>query len=300
MSNELVRQNINFMENPLWSLSETPAKEFKITNDRGEFILKAGYKVPERTDMIFLLYLLKFSQENGYIEKLELTRYEILKSCDLTICEINYARLKESLERWISIVTEFKGTFYDNNEYLTNTFHFIDSYSIDRKTKKLKISFNDQFLLMVKESNFVKYIDFEEYKQLKRPVSNRLYELLLKTFVNRKEWEIEALKLGEKLTIQDKSGRGIYPSDVRAKIIPAINEINKNTELKIELDERRNKANQVIFTFKLLKKQEKERKEKKKTEDGKIQELINLLKEEYRDNESLLEALRKHYSEVRI
>jgi hypothetical protein len=292
MSNELVKQNINFMENPLWTLSEYPQKELRVTNERGEYILKAGHKVPERIDMNFLLFFLMTSQKNGYVQKLELTRYDVLRECGMGDREREYERLEEGLRRWKYLGIEFKGTFYDNKSYLTKAFGIINEYSIDEKTKKLKIEFNKSFLEMVKGSNFCKYIDFEKYKRLRKPVSSRLYEILLKTFRERKEWEIEALKLAEKLTLGEGGKKKLYPADVKIKIVPAVNEINEKTELRIELETRKNNDKQVIFTFKLLKNIEIEKQEQ---ENNEIQELIDLLKDGYKDSKGLNDILKRHY-----
>jgi hypothetical protein len=293
MGNELVKQDINFMENPLWVLSEHPQKELRINNDRGEFIIKSGHNLPERTDINFLLYLLKVSQKSGYVQKLELTRYEILTECELNRSEINYNRLEESLKRWKFVGIEFKGTFYDNKAYSTKAFGIINEYSIDKETKKLKIEFNKSFLEMVKGTNYCKYIDFKKYIRLRKPVSSRLYELLLKTFVERNEWEIEALKLAEKLTIIPKGNRDLYPADIKIMITPAIKEINEKTELRIEMESRKNDNKQLIFKFKLIKNMETEKQEQ---ENNEIQTLIDLLKEDYRDSKALKDALKKYHA----
>jgi ubiquitin len=293
MGNDLVKQNINFMENPLWVLSENPQKELRITNDRGEFLISSGQKLPERTDINFLLYLLKVSQQSGYVQKIELTRHEILKECELNRSEINYKRLEESLNRWKFVGIKFKGTFYDNKEYLTKAFGIINEYSIDKETKKLKIEFSKSFLEMVKSTNYCKFIDFKKYIRLRRPVSSRLYEILLKTFVDRQEWEIEAMKLAEKLTLGESGKKKLYPADIKIKIEPAVNEINQKTELEIELETRRNNDKQLIFRFKLLKNMETEKHEQ---ENNEIQTLIDLLKEDYRGNKSLNDILKRHYT----
>lgn len=292
MGNDLIKQDINFMENPLWVLSEHPQKELKITNDRGEFLITSGQKLPERTDMIFLLYLLKISQKSGYVQKLELTRYEILTECDLNRSEINYDRLEESLNRWKFVGIKFKGTFYDNREYLTKAFGIINEYAIDKDTKKLKIEFNKSFLEMVKSTNYCKFIDFKRYIRLRKPVACRLYELLLKTFLDRQEWEIEAMKLAKKLTLGEGGKKKLYPADIKIKIDPAVNEINQKTELQIEFETRKNKDRQVIFRFKLLKNIETEKQEQ---ENNELQSLTDLLKDGYKDSKGLKDSIKRSY-----
>jgi hypothetical protein len=80
---------------------------------------------------------------------------------------------------------------------------------------------------------------------LKKPISARLYEILVKNFKSRKTWKVEIKKLSEKMTLKRK-----YPSDIIIKLKPAINEINKNTELKIEFSTYKNDADETICIFK--------------------------------------------------
>jgi hypothetical protein len=83
-------------------------------------------------------------------------------------------------------------------------FHIIDSYKIKKSDGKIEVTLNPLWLLKIKESNFFKYLNFEYYKALKRPVSRRLFEILCKTFKGRKHWPIDLVKLGQKLTLSGK------------------------------------------------------------------------------------------------
>lgn len=290
--NHLVKQNINFLEYPLWVVSKHDLKEIRIKNDKGEYALVTGYNPPERLDFIFLMYFIMKSQQKGYVQKLEFTRHEILKDCGLDSSEKKYERLEESLKRWLHTVSEFKGTFYDNKEYLIKAFNTINHYEIDKKTKKLKIELNKNFLDVAKDLIYCKNLKFEEYKKLRRPISARLYEILIKNFLDREEWEIEAFNLATKLTL-DSTCKKLYPADIKIKIEPAVNEINKKTELRLEMQVRKNKKKQTIFTFKLLKNIEAE---KQKQDSIKTQELINQLKEDYRESKTLKDFIEKYYN----
>lgn len=295
MSNELVKQDINLMENPLWVLSEYPEKELKIVKKNGgEYVITSGYKMPERIDMNFLLFFIMNSQKNGYVQKLEFTRHEILHACGIGRSEDKYERLEDSLKRWINVVISFKGTFYNNNKYINKTFNIINHFVIDEKSKKLKLELNKYFIEEIKYSNFCRYIDFDKYKRLRKPVSSRLYEILLKNFVERQEWEIEAMNLAAKLTLGQSGNRKLYPADVKIKITPAINEINEKTELRIELETRKNKDKQLIFKFKLIKNLEIEKQEQ---ENKEIQTLTALLKEGYENSKGISNALKKYYAQ---
>jgi hypothetical protein len=118
-------------------------------------------------------------------------------------------------------------------------FHILDSAKIREEDKMIELEFNSDFLLKIKESQFFKYINFDYYKALKRPISQRLFEILCKTFKGRESWEIDLVKLGTKLTlfkrkVSTRQGEKevMYHSDVLVALKPAINEINKVAENK--------------------------------------------------------------------
>lgn len=222
MANELVKQDINFLDKPIWFTDARHDGFGLIWKDIDGYEYRCGYKLPDKVDMLMLLYLMLQSQRQDYKETIEISRYQILKDCGIGIKGEHYARIEESLERWTNITIAFHGTFYDNHDYLSIVFHIVDSYKIDKKTKLLHIEFNRDWLLKVKCSQFFKLLSFEYYKALKRPVSRRLYELLIKNFKDREECRYKLTTLGTKLTLTFQ-----YASQVLAAIKPAINEINK-------------------------------------------------------------------------
>ena len=239
MKNYLVKQPISLTEYPIFFLSQEKGRE---RNEFGEFIWKnidgfiyrAGYKLPEAIDLVFLYYMLLCSQHDGYKQKMEFTRYEILEACGLDICQKYYDRLEDSLKRWKNVSIEFKGTFYDNQEYHTMLFGILDYAAIRKEDKKLVVHFSPQWLLAIKESHACKYIDFLYMKALKRPLSRRLFQFLSPKFYQRGNFAIGLTKLGQKLTLSGRKVETddgvkyiIYASKVLEKIKPAIQEINK-------------------------------------------------------------------------
>jgi hypothetical protein len=124
----------------------------------------------------------------------------------------------------------FEGVFYEGDKYTKRGFHILDGYKLS-EDGKLEIYFNEQYLEQLRNTNYFKLINFDEYKLLKRPVSARLYEILIKTFKDRDIWQIGIVRLAEKLTLEKR-----YPSQILEKLQPAVNEINKNTGLKVNLD----------------------------------------------------------------
>jgi len=247
MTKQMVKQNINFLEYPLWFQDERAAESSlsgMTWTDRDGYIYKCGYKPPVKIDGIFLLYLLLQSQKQNYAGKLTLTRYKMIKDCGKTISKVWYDRLEDSLERWKMVGILFEGTFYNGKAYKKINFGILDSWEIDEKTKKLTVRFSPKFLEMMCGKGFFKYINFTEFKQLDSPLAARLYEILSKNFHSRRFWEIDAFKLAEKIPLNKK-----YPAHIIPKIQSAVNRINKHTDLEIELSIRHKERGKAILIF---------------------------------------------------
>jgi len=271
----LVKQDINFCEHPIW-FQNPEQSEGLIWKDREGYTYRAGYKAPTKTDIIFLYYLMLYSQKHEWTDKLTLSQRSILKGCGIEPGKRWADRLKDSLTRWKNISLEFQGTFYNGKEYIFLNFGIIDDWGIDKETRHIQIRFAPKWLLKIKESNFFKYLDFEQIKALRSAVAIRLYEILIKSFQGRDVWEIDALKLAAKIPMAEK-----YVSDIIPKTKAAVNRINDKTSLKLTLKVRRPKRGQAIFAF-----------QKKEALDDKRDVLNDSASEDYRD---LLSLLPKQY-----
>ena len=245
--NELVKHNVNFLEYPLWfqdNVIAAKSDEGFIWKDREGYVYRSGYKIPTKTDAIFLLYFLLQSQKCDYQSELTVSRYKVLKDCGLSIDSKWYSRLQESLDRWLRVDVAFKGKFYDGKDYQHVAFHIIDAWSIDKSSAQLKISFSPHFLKMMLGKGFFKYVNFNEFKALRSPLATRLYEILSKSFSKRSVWEIDAIKLAEKIPMNER-----FPANIIPKIKTAIKRINKHVKEEFQLEIRRPKRGKAIFRF---------------------------------------------------
>lgn len=236
MTKELIKQNINFLEYPLWFQNDRFAEahpEGHVWKDLDGFVYRSGYKVPVKTDAIFLLYLLMQSQKNGYAEEITVTRHQVIRDCGLVVDSKWYDRLEDSLERWKMVGIKFEGSFYDGNNYKTINFGVIDSWSIHDETKDLKITFSPSFVKMMVGKGFFKYINFNEFKQLRSSLATRLYEILIKSYQGREEWEIDAVTLAQKIPMAER-----YPAHIVPKIRAAVNRINRSTDMRFDFTTR--------------------------------------------------------------
>ncbi len=306
MAKEMVKQDINLLEYPLWFQDECEAKKtqtgfvWRISKEDGsgkEFVLKTSFKPPVKTDLIFLLFLLLESQKQSWKDEIRISRYQVLKSCGLGTGAPWYERLEESLERWEEVSLEFNGVFYNGQEYKTLHFGIVDSWGIDEKTKLLRVRFSPEYLSMIKDTSYCRFLDFNQIKKLRSPLATRLYQLLVKTFKNRDTWEIDAVLLAEKIPMKQK-----FPAHIVLKIKPAMNRIYKYTDLKVTVEERKKARGEIILVFTKEATQPKEKPLEKKTppfvmpDNEEFKKLVSMLPPERQCQKSLLELVLKAFN----
>ena len=196
--------------------------------------------------LYYLLY--KLYKENGLKNtKIKTTRYEIAKNVFPGVKSYGknkYDRIMISLKRWHNLSIHFEGVFYEGDGYTIRFFHVVDSVKLQKETGELVVEFNAIYLKQLAETAFYVLIDFNQYRRLQKASSARLYEILLKTFKERKDWAINIQSLAEKMTFEKREGaKSYYPSDILRHLKVAVNEINKRTDLHIKFEY--NKGNQV-------------------------------------------------------
>ncbi|MDD3376537.1 MAG: RepB family plasmid replication initiator protein [Candidatus Riflebacteria bacterium] len=298
MSDGKIKQDINLLEYPLWFQDECEAEirenGFVWKHPNGKFLVKSTAKPPVKTDNIFLLYLLGQSQSQSWKDVIFITRYQVIKNCGLDTNNSWYNRLVDSLHRWEQVHIEFNGAFYQGREYKTLHFGVIDSWGFEEKTKRLRIRFSPEYLSIVKDSSYFRFLDFDQVKSLRSPLATRLYQLLVKTFKNRDTWEIDAISLAEKIPMKQK-----FPAHIALKIKPAINRINKHTDLKITVEERRKARGEIVLVFTKEAAQHKEKPIEKESpsfvmpDNDEFKKLVAMLPPERQRQNSLLELVLK-------
>lgn len=240
--NDLIKQDINFLEYPLYILKEKSLKEdINVVIGDKEYNLLVGYKTPTSMDILFLYYFINILQKSNYsTEKLKIKQSSLIKDLFASRSSFYYLKLKESLKIWRNIGMSFRGSFYDGKEYLAMEFGILNTGKIN-KDGLVEVEFNDIFLSILKNTNFYRYININEFMELKKPISRRLYEILKKSSF---PYKIEISKLAKKIPLKQK-----YASQIMQKIKPAIKEINEKTDLKIDLSLYKNDSSEFICIF---------------------------------------------------
>lgn len=230
----VLKQDLNFLEHPMWFQVSRAADRIEWTDRKG-YLYQASYRAPDQLDMLFLLFVLMRAQQEGYRQKLEFSRYEILKGCGCPINPQYLRRLEDSLARWVKVRIRFDGCFFDGREMVSGEFQPLESYRIRDKDKRLEIVFSEAFLQQTRQSAYFKYIDFNYYKLLRRPIARRLFEILTHTFKNGSHWKVDLVELGQSLTLYSRKRKKkdgseeevLYPSDVLTAVKSAVSEINR-------------------------------------------------------------------------
>ena len=272
---ETLKQDINFLEFPLWTTDEhATSKNNRLIIERegGIYCITSPEGMPNHLDKI-LLHILLFEllrDANNTDCIIKTTRHELAKKLfpnNRSLGSKEYERVMSSLLRWKAIYIKFEGMFYANDEYTTRVFSIIDKFTLYRKTKLLEIKFSEDFIKQQRESSYFKYINITTFSSLKRPLSARLYEILAKTFVNNSSWSISLDKFAAKLTISKrKNATTYYSSDVLPRLIKSIAEYNEQAEHMVDFSY--DKASNVC-SFRRVKKEKKTITGKQKTESFK-------------------------------
>jgi len=239
----LVKQDLNFLEYPLWFQDERLPEGF-VWKDRDGFIYRAGYKPPVRIDGLYLCYFLRESQRNNWAQHIVVSQRGAMRACGVSPGKANALRLHDDLERWINITLSFQGTFYSGVEYQKLQFNVMNDWYLQKPRHHLDLHLNDFFIEKIKHSNFSKLLDLNILRKLKRPLALRLYEILLKNFMYRDEWSIDAHKLARKIPIAE-----IYLSQILKKLKIALEQINRYTDMTVAMTVEHYSRGRAMLTF---------------------------------------------------
>lgn len=233
-----IQDDMNFLRYPNWVLSaKNKSCHLTIEDSNGFYEMKSPEGLPSRFDKLVLYFLLYKISGPTKIETdvVITTRYEIAKNVlfqEKNFSAAKYNRIMLALKKWKAIYIRYEGTFLDSHYPMIKFFSILDSIVLNKKTNELSITFNEHYIAQLNSPYYHRRINFYEYKQLVRPVSARLYEMLSAYFEWQEIWSVNINRFGELLTLQKK----MYPSHILAAIMPAIEEINEKTNLLFEFD----------------------------------------------------------------
>lgn len=241
---EIIKEDLNFLEYPLWHIenqgmkSKGGSKKIIIKKSYGTYILESIDGLPNHFDKMVLDWILYQAHKKEYKSReIITTRYEIARTLFHGVTKLrqyHYNRVLDTLKLWVGLRVNFNGVFYQNGSHITKNFNIINSFMINHDTGVLSIKIDDGFLQQQRDSSYFIYFDIARFRNIKRPIAARLYELLSKIFIGHKDWAVGLDKLAEKLTIfKRKNAKKYYPSDVIPLINRAVEGYNEFAETKV-------------------------------------------------------------------
>lgn len=251
---EVYRDELNFAEFPLASLSSTLPKDQKTLEFTDEIFDKSlnrrvqrkltitasdKYGLPTALDEEVILGLIQLTCRSDFSDRrVYFTRYDLLKLLNWQDCTRNYRRLEQSLNRWLGVTLYYDKAWWSKEEqsWVNEGFHILDHVQIldkerqRRSAKKAteqagKSSFvwNDVVFNSFK-AGYIKQIDFEFYKGLESPISKRLFRFLDKRFYQRQRLEFELRSFScEHIGLS----KNYHTGELKRVLTPAIKELEE-------------------------------------------------------------------------
>lgn len=219
-SRELYRDELNFAEFPLASLSTSLPKTQKTLEFTDEIFDKAQnrritrrltitasdkYGLPTAADDEVILGLIQLTGKANFADRrVFFTRYELLKLLGWPDEARNYKRLERSLNRWLGVTLYYDKSWWSREEqsWVNEGFHILDHVQIlDRERRRERAKKGDlagkssfvwnEIVFGSFKAGYLKQIDFEFYKRLESSVSKRMYRFLDKRFYRQQRLEFE-------------------------------------------------------------------------------------------------------------
>ena len=245
---DLVRQDKNLSHNPLFFASnkalEKNSKGLWVFRTEDGFEINTALEPPTRFDYQILLGLMKQSEGDDWNKEVKTTRNALLKTCGFPRSKARYERLEYSLQKWLHSTCKWDGCFYDGKEYSIMRFNILQAWKLNKETRKLSITFTDEFIARIAQSKYYHYIDIKKIGRLKSHLAIRLFEII-KSFLPRKNrWSIDCIKLVKKIPMEVK-----YISQAIPKIKAAIKKINKETSISLRMEVVKGGNNKALLRF---------------------------------------------------
>lgn len=230
-------------------------KQIELNKERTELIVKSNDMIRKiryslsATEMKILAYVIsKVASEDTELKKVRFKLYNFMEVAGLTkVGGSDYRRLKKCIQQlrdksyWIK---------EGNTEVL---FAFFDTAKIDKDTKEVELTLSESltpYLVQLK-SNFSKF-ELVNLLCLRSKYSMQLYEIF-HSYMWLSSWTVRVEDLRELINMND---RYLDFTEFKRNILnPSIKEINKYTDLTVELVETVKKGKSIdLLKFSIIEK----------------------------------------------
>lgn len=203
------------------------------------------YGLPTATDDEVLLGLLQLSRWQRFSSPtVAFTPYQLMKILGWHITTANYRRLRESIERWLSVTLHYENAWRDkkSGHWIDAGFHFIDFVEFHKPGERSSslapeglsvIRWNELVFLNMREGN-LKTLDFHFYSQLKSSIAKRMFRFLDKRFYHRKKvifeltnFACEKIGLARPVKLGPTGKPTTDVAQIKRRLCPAIRELEE-------------------------------------------------------------------------
>lgn len=216
-------------------INEELQKQEKLRNDRYELVVKSNELLRNTrytlntTEQKLLVYIISMIKaEDKEFKEVEIN---IVEYCRLAGIETNSGNIYQYIKDQIQTLAN-KSWWIPVNDSKEILFRWIDKASIEKGSGTVKIKLHDNlkpYLLDIR-SNFTKY-ELINVLTLHGKYAIRLYELF-KSYLWQAHWEVSVNDLKNLLNVANKYKQ--FKEFKRSLLIPAIDEINKYTDLEVK------------------------------------------------------------------
>jgi len=250
------RDEMNLAEYPIALLADRAPDGLKtiVYHDKEETLTITGSDLlglPTALDVDVIIGLLHLTKAKSNFQdvRVHFTRYELLQLLGWPNRGYYYARLAESLNRWVGVTLIYKKSWWDNETRTKGnySFHILESATvIDQEQRRgcqaqqiplplSSVCWSREFFKSFQANN-IKKLDLNLYFSLKSAVSKQLYRFLDKRFYKRAEWTFDLRALAcEHVGMS----RNYECWRLKQKIQPAIDELTEAGFLKAMSSEKR-------------------------------------------------------------
>ena len=218
-------------------INEELHRNEEIRKQRQELVVKSNellrntrytLSTTEQKLLVYIVSMIK--QDDKEFKEVEIN---IVEYCRLAGIETNSGNIYQYIKDQIQVLAN-KSWWIPVNNNKEILFRWIDKASIEKGSGTIKIKLHDNLkpYLLDLRSNFTKY-ELINVLTLRGKYAIRLYELF-KSYLWQGKWEISVEDLKSLLNVADKYKQ--FKEFKRSLLIPAIDEINKYTDLDITFD----------------------------------------------------------------
>ncbi len=193
------------------------------------------YGLPTALDDEVVLGLIQLTRENDFEHReVFFSRYRLLRLLGWRNEGKSYTRLETSLKRWLGVTFYYDNAWWDraSQAWVAESFHLLEHLSLldsaqraggkTRGELPLSMFVWNEAVFRSFKAGYLKQIDMQLFRQLRSPITKRLYRLLDKRFYHKTRW---AFDLRELACEHVGLSRSYDTGQLKRKLKPAIREL---------------------------------------------------------------------------